>query len=108
MEIVTDSNEWVRKADGVATVGITVKAGKEIGEIVHILFPKVGTEVQKGEEVVILESTKAAIDSYAPLSGKILEVNELLVSHPQLINSDPEGLGWLYKLALPQGIVSEN
>ena len=98
MEIVTDSNEWVKQSEGVATVGITMKAGEEIGEIVHVLLPKVGEEFQKGDEVVILESTKAAIDSYAPLSGKIVEVNQLLTKQPQLINSDPEGAGWLYRL----------
>ena len=96
----TDSHEWVRKEGGVAIVGITKRASQELGEIVYVDLPKVGQRVQKGEEVVVLESTKAAVDSYAPLDGVVVEVNEVLVSRPELVNRDPEKDGWLYKLAL--------
>ena len=105
MEIVTDSHEWVRRDGDIATVGITKKACVEIGEIVYIELPKVGQSVQKGEEVVILESTKAAIDSYAPLSGVIAEVNSELIANPGLINTDPEVRGWLYRLQIRIGSV---
>jgi glycine cleavage system H protein len=96
--MVTDSHEWIKKDKDIATVGITKKASDEIGEIVYIELPKLGQSVKKGEEVVILESTKAAIDSYAPIDGFVVEVNEKLKNRPELVNQDPEGEGWLYKL----------
>lgn len=100
MEMRTDSHEWVRKEGEVAIVGITKRASQELGEIVYVDLPKVGQRVQKGEEVVVLESTKAAVDSYAPLDGVVVEVNKALVSRPELVNRDPEKDGWLYKLSL--------
>ncbi len=98
MEIVTDSHEWIRSDDNIATIGITKKACSEIGEIVYVDLPKVGQQVRKGDEVVVLESTKAAIDSYSPLDGEVIEINHLLQSNLDLINSDPEGAGWMYKV----------
>ncbi len=100
MEIITDSHEWIKREEGVVVVGITKKASAEIGEIVYVELPKVGDKVKKGQEVVILESTKAAIDSYAPMQGVISEVNERVAKEPVLINSDPEGAGWLYKIII--------
>jgi glycine cleavage system H protein len=96
--MITDSHEWIKKDKNIATVGITKKASEEIGEIVYIELPKLGQRVKKGEEIVILESTKAAIDSYAPIDGTVIEVNEKLKGKPELVNHDPEGEGWLYKL----------
>jgi len=98
MEIVADSHEWVRKEGNCVVVGITKKSAKEIGEIVFVSLPKVGEKIQKGDEVVVLESTKAAIDSCAPLSGEVVEVNSILEKEPKWINSDPENKGWLYKI----------
>lgn len=98
MEIVTDSHEWVKREGNIATIGITKKASKELGEIVYVELPKVGQKIKKGEEVVVLESTKAAIDSYAPVSGEVIAINHLLVSQPELVNSDPEGAGWIYRV----------
>lgn len=100
MEEITDSHEWIKKEEGVVTVGITKKAADEIGEIVFVELPLVGVSVKKGEEVVILESTKAAIDSYAPLDGRVVEVNEKLKTNPDLINHDPLHEGWMYKLEI--------
>jgi len=98
MELVTDSHEWLRKEKEGVTVGITKKASKELGEIVYIELPKVGQVVKKGEEIVVLESTKAAVDSYAPVDGTVVEINNRLIQEPGLINSDPENSGWLYRL----------
>ena len=92
---LTDTYEWVLLEKDHAKVGITKKAQKEIGEIVFIKFPKVGQVVKKGSELLVLESTKSAIDSYAPISGEIIAVNEPLVDNLLHINQDPEGLGWL-------------
>jgi glycine cleavage system H protein len=98
MEILTDSHEWIKKEGSVVTIGITHKAAEEIGEIVYVDLPKIGQKIFKGEEVVVLESTKAAIDSYAPLSGEVIEINHLLKEKPELINQDPENSGWIYKI----------
>ena len=98
MEVVTDSHEWLKREKEGVTVGITKKASKELGEIVYIELPKVGQRVKKGEEVVVLESTKAAVDSYAPIDGTVIEVNHQLMQEPGLVNSDPENSGWLYRL----------
>ncbi len=100
MEIVIDSHEWIKRDGKIATVGITKKASQEIGEIVYVDLPQVGQKIKKGEEVVVLESTKAAIDSYAPLSGEVIEVNELLKNRPELINIDPEDGGWFYRIKI--------
>lgn len=100
LEIVTDSHEWVRRVKDIAIVGITKKAANELGEIVYIELPEIGQVVKQGEEVLVFESTKAAVDSYAPLDGRVIEVNTALTSHPELVNKDPENTGWLYKLSV--------
>ncbi len=94
----TDTYEWVLLEDGDAKIGITQKAQKEIGEIVHIHFPKVGEKIKKGDSILVLESTKSAIDTYSPLSGEITEINTPLLENLSLLNSDPEGDGWLFKV----------
>lgn len=99
MKKQTLSNEWViPTGECLFKVGITLEALEEIGEIVHVHLPTVGTIIHQGEEVVVLESTKAAIDSYSPLSGQIIEVNHELPHNLQWINSDPHGRGWLFTL----------
>ncbi|MBS0586360.1 MAG: glycine cleavage system protein GcvH [Verrucomicrobia bacterium] len=94
----TKTHEWVKLEGSVATVGITEFAAKEIGDIVYIEFPKVGALLKKGEEAAILESTKAAIDTYAPLSGKVLTVNPALQANPSLLTKEPLTNGWLYQI----------
>lgn len=98
----TESHEWVELgSDGkVATVGITDYAQKELGEIVYVELPIIGEKVKAGAEAAVLESTKAAADVYAPLSGTILEVNTKLSSASELVNHSPEKEGWLFKLTL--------
>lgn len=97
---VTDSHEWVLKEGETATVGITQKAGAELGNIVYVQLPKIGAVMKQGQEAAILESTKAAADTYAPVSGKVIAVNEKLLESPDLVNKDPQGEGWLYQLEM--------
>lgn len=98
----TASHEWVCfEEDQVATVGITDRAQKELGAIVHVELPQVGSVVEAGEEVVVLESTKAAIDIYTPLAGEVVAVNALLSEAPEKVNSAAESEGWLFKIRTP-------
>lgn len=94
----TDSHEWIEEGTNPKKVGITEHAQKELGDIVYVELPKVGSQVKKGQEVAVLESTKAAADIYAPVSGKIVEVNTKLKEDPSLLNLSPEKEGWIYKL----------
>lgn len=94
----TESHEWVELQDGMATIGVSNFAQKELGDIVYVELPQIGKEVKAGEEVAVLESTKAAADVYSPLSGTIVEVNKLLNESSELINQSPEKNGWLFKL----------
>jgi len=96
----TDSHEWIKVEGNRATVGITEKAARELGEVVYVELPQVGKEVRAGAPVVILESTKAATDIYSPVSGEIVEVNQKLVDFIEPINQSPEQEGWLFKIHL--------
>lgn len=96
----TDSHEWIKIEGQVGMVGITKYATKELGEIVHIELPKLDSIVEAGDEVAVLESTKAAADIYSPVSGKIIANNERLKTDLSLLNKDPEGEGWLFKMKL--------
>lgn len=96
----TKSHEWVRLEGNIATVGVTDFAQKELGEVVYVDLPKVGAMLKMGEEASVLESTKAATDSYAPVSGKVVAVNDLVAQTPQLINRSAEDKGWLFKLQI--------
>lgn len=97
---ITESHEWVKVENEVGTVGVTTHAKKQLGEIVYVELPKIGQIVSAGEEIVVLESTKAAADIYSPVSGEIVAVNTELVSSINLLNEDPEAKGWLYKIKL--------
>jgi len=94
----TKTHEWVRLGDGVATVGITDHAQRELTDIVFVELPPVGRELRAGEACGVVESVKTASDLYSPLSGRVLEVNTALPENPGWINSDPYGQGWLFKL----------
>jgi glycine cleavage system H protein len=82
----------------IATVGITDHAQKEISDVVFVELPKTGRSAKKKDSVMVIESVKAAFDIYAPVSGKIVEVNEKLTSKPETVNASPYGEGWLYKI----------
>lgn len=96
----TETHEWIKVESKDATIGITKYAQKELGEIVFIELPKVGTKIKSGEEVAVLESTKAAADIYSPVSGEITEVNDKLKEDLSLINNSPESEGWIFKAKL--------
>ena len=100
MKKFTLSHEWISVEEGIGVVGITAHAQQEIGEIVYVELPIVGCQVKSGEEVVVLESTKAAADLYSPVSGEILAVNEALRGDVDLINKSPEEAGWLFKISV--------
>jgi glycine cleavage system H protein len=102
MKRYTETHEWIDLQDGKAKVGVSTHAQKELGDIVYVELPKLGKNVQAGEEIAVLESTKAAADVYAPLSGIIVEINESLKENPSLINESPEEKGWLVVLQLDQ------
>ena len=94
----TKEHEWARVEDGTVRVGITDFAQKELGDIVYVELPEVGREVKQGEAFITVESVKAASDVYAPVSGKVLEVNRELEQHPEYVNEDPYGKGWMARL----------
>ena len=96
----TETDEWVKVDNEIATVGITDYAQKKLRDIVGIDLPNVGREVNMGEQVAVVESVKAAADIYSPLSGIIIEVNEELTSSPELLNKDPYDKGWIFKLKI--------
>src|SRR6185503_9404113 len=93
----TETHEWVSLNGSTATVGITDHAQKEISDVVFVELPKAGRAAKKKESVMVIESVKAAFDIYAPVSGKIVEVNDKLKDRPEMVNSSPYGEGWLYK-----------
>lgn len=96
----THSHEWIKVENGVGTVGITDHAQKELGEVVYVELPAVGKEVKAGQEVAVLESTKAAADIYSPVSGKIVEINQKLSDFIHHINTSAEAEGWLFRIRL--------
>jgi glycine cleavage system H protein len=96
----TEEHEWLRKDGDVVVVGITAHAAEALGEIVFVELPDADTEVTKDDEVVVIESVKAASDILAPLDGKIVEVNEALVENPGMINEDPQEGAWIFKMEL--------
>lgn len=93
------SHEWVRvEQDGTVTVGISDHAQDLLGDIVFVELPDIGTQMNAEDEVAIVESVKAASDVYSPISGEIIEVNELLLDNPETINESPYSDGWFYKI----------
>lgn len=94
----TKTHEWVRMREGTAVVGITDYAQQELTDVVYVEMPEVGKEVKAGAACVVVESVKAAVDVYSPLSGKVVKVNEKLNDEPQLLNSDPYGEGWVFEV----------
>jgi len=96
----TREHEWCRIQGNVAVVGITDHAQDQLGDIVYVELPDVGDEVKKGETFGVVESTKAVSDLFAPVSGKVVEVNDPLADAPETINEDPYEDGWLIKVEL--------
>lgn len=96
----TKEHEWIAVEGDHATVGITDYAQGQLGDVVFVEVPEAGRSVSKGGEAAVVESVKAASDVYAPVSGTVTEGNQALADQPDLVNSDPEGEGWFFKLTL--------
>ncbi len=94
----TKTHEWALPEGDAVVVGITDYAQEQLGDVVYVELPQVGRKVAKGEAVAVVESVKTASDIYAPVAGVIVAVNEALASTPELINQDPYGEGWIFKL----------
>jgi glycine cleavage system H protein len=96
----TKEHEWIRVEGDQATVGITDFAQGQLGDVVFVELPEAGRQVSRGGEAAVVESVKAASDVYAPVSGEVVEANQALVDDSALVNSDPEGEGWFFRLRL--------
>ena len=94
----TKTHEWLREDEDGVTIGITDFAQAQLSDVTYVDLPAVGDHLNAEDEVAVLESVKAASDIYAPFSGTVVEVNVVLKDSPELINSDPYGDGWLFKL----------
>ncbi|HEY5740017.1 MAG TPA: glycine cleavage system protein GcvH [Gammaproteobacteria bacterium] len=94
------SHEWVLVEDNIATIGISDHAQELLGDLVYVELPEVGSVIAAGDSVGVVESVKAASDTYAPVSGEVVEINEELEGAPERINNDPYGDGWMYKVSL--------
>jgi len=109
----TKDHEWVRVDGNNATVGISNHAQEQLGDIVFAETPEAGRSLRKGEEAAVVESVKAASDVYSPISGNVIEGNPALADDPAIINNDPEGAGWFFKLEVTnpselEGLMDEN
>lgn len=91
-------HEWVRDEEDTVVVGITEFAQSELGDVVYVEMPEVGTKFDADDEVGTIESVKAVAEVYTPVEGEVIEVNEALAQDPELVNSDPHGAGWLFRL----------
>ena len=96
----TEEHEWIRVEGGVGTVGITAYAQEQLGDVVFVELPEAGRKVEKGKEMAVVESVKAASEVFAPVSGEIVEANAALADDPAKVNADPQGAGWFVKIRL--------
>jgi glycine cleavage system H protein len=96
----TKDHEWLRIEGDIATVGITEYAQGQLGDLVFIELPAAGRELERGAAAAVVESVKAASDVYSPISGEVTQVNESIVNEPGLVNSDPMGKGWFFKMKI--------
>lgn len=96
----TKEHEWLKLDNDTATIGITIYAQDQLGDVVFVELPNINNSYKQGDEVGVVESVKAASEIYAPISGSIIEVNDRLSEEAGLLNSDPEGEGWLWKMNL--------
>jgi glycine cleavage system H protein len=109
----TKDHEWISVDGDTATVGISNHAQEALGDIVFAEVPDAGRQVAKGQEAAVVESVKAASDVYAPVSGEVIEGNPAIADDPSVVNRDPEGEGWFFKLKLSNpgeldGLMDEN
>ena len=93
-----DTHEWIKIEDQTVTVGISDHAQSELGDVVFVELPAIGEEFVSGDEAAVVESVKAASEVYTPLSGEVVEVNEVLEENPELVNTSPYEDGWFFKM----------
>jgi glycine cleavage system H protein len=98
----TRDHEWIRIEDGIGVVGITDYAQEQLGDVVFVELPDVGNALSQGKDAAVVESVKAASEVYAPLNGAVLEINTTLPDSPEMVNSDPSGAGWFYKMSIAE------
>ena len=97
----TAEHEWVRaEIDGTVTIGITFFAQDQLGDVVYLVLPDVGSSIEKGSKMGEVESVKSISDLFVPVSGEVLEINKNAIDHPERINEDPHGAGWMVKVKL--------
>jgi len=96
----TETHEWVRVSGNIARVGISEYAQNQLGEVVYVELPEMGRSIHANDEIAVLESTKAAVDIYCPVSGKVVALNQRVKEDPSLLNSSPENEGWLFEIEL--------
>ena len=94
----TRTHEWIRKEDDHVTIGITDHAQTMLGDLVYVELPEPEASLESGQECAVVESVKAASDVYCPIPGEVIEVNDAVIENPQLINQDPYGKGWLFRV----------
>src|SRR3990167_8283676 len=94
----TKTHEWVRKDNDFITVGITDHAQTMLGDLVYVELPEIESSLDSGQECAVVESVKAAADIYCPIPGEVVEINASVVENPQIINEDPYGRGWLFRV----------
>ena len=105
--VYTKDHEWIRALDNILTIGITDFAQGELGDIIFVEFPGIGDEFQKDDPFGTIEAVKTVADIFAPVQGKISEINHNIENSPEIINSDPYGDGWLVKIEITEHMVSD-
>ena len=98
------SHEYVHMEGDIGTIGITDYAQKELGDVVFVELPQVGTQLDQGDELGSIESVKAVSELFTPVSGEVIEINEALAEKPELVNTDPYGDGWMIRIRLSQPV----
>jgi glycine cleavage system H protein len=98
----TNDHEWASFDKGTATIGVSDYAAHQLGDIVFVELPAIGKQLTKGDEAAVVESVKAASEVYAPVSGEVIEINQAVADKPGLVNEDPEGNGWFFKIRVAQ------
>jgi glycine cleavage system H protein len=98
----TKEHEWVRLDGDIATIGISDHAQEQLGDVVFVELPQIGREVSADEACAVVESVKAASDIYAPLTGRVVEINQTIIDDPSLVNSDAEGEGWFFRIEMTE------
>ena len=100
----TKTHEWIKKEDDYLVIGITDHAQTMLGDLVYVELPEIESSLEGGQECAVVESVKAAADIYCPVPGEVIEINDAVIENPQLINEDPYGRGWLFRLRPTEGV----